>query len=320
MKKNIRYAIPLLPELEAKTFDLQGESHELLDHGKWEEAVLKIKEAWNLLPEPKFNTSCSHSILSQLIQTLTQTKQHHQARLILDQWIQDLEECGFKIIEFDPFVYSGENYLWTGDPDKAKEQFYKAVSYGATIRDFKDHPPLYFDIATQIITDDAEIMEIFNSATSNHSYGESHQHNFLSQQSIDQIEALSELGNIQFDEEQYTMAIQTWKKALSLIPKPQHLYSESQWLEVSIGDAYFLLEDHHQAHNYFENARINIESNAYENPFIMLRLGQTSLENNQEEQAKEYLMRAYLFEGEEIFENDDAKYFEFLTKHVDLIQ
>lgn len=41
----------------------------------------------------------------------------------------------------------------------------------------------------------------------------------------------------------------------------------------------------------------------------MLRLGQCAYELNKED-YKEYLLRAYMLAGEEIFEADDEKYFE----------
>ena len=45
------------------------------------------------------------------------------------------------------------------------------------------------------------------------------------------------------------------------------------------------------------------------NPFVMLRFGQCCYELNKKEEAQEYLFRAYLLAGKEIFEEDDAKYF-----------
>ena len=43
----------------------------------------------------------------------------------------------------------------------------------------------------------------------------------------------------------------------------------------------------------------------------MLRLGQCSHELGKED-AVEYLMRAYMLTGEEIFESDDEKYFDLI--------
>ncbi len=62
----------------------------------------------------------------------------------------------------------------------------------------------------------------------------------------------------------------------------------------------------------------------YGNPFVMLRLGECCLEIGDEKNALEYLLRAYMMEGEDIFEPDDdgeddgAKYFDFLRSHIDL--
>ena len=53
-------------------------------------------------------------------------------------------------------------------------------------------------------------------------------------------------------------------------------------------------------------------------------LGECCLEIGDEKNALEYLLWAYMFEGEEIFapddegEDDGAKYFEFLRTHIDL--
>lgn len=50
----------------------------------------------------------------------------------------------------------------------------------------------------------------------------------------------------------------------------------------------------------------------------MMRLGQTYLEANKLEEAKEYLLRAYAMEDEDIFELEDPKYLQFLRKNVSL--
>ena len=317
MKKEFRKAIRLSPELEDKTFDMQGIAFELLEEGKNNEAEATILEAWNLLPEPKFNTSCSHTILCDLVEILITNKKHEEAKAILEEWINDLENCGYKVIETLPYIFSGENYLYLNDIDKAKEQFYKTVKYGATKRDFSDKPNLYFDIAKKKITDNDEIEKLFAKEILNQPKQKEIIEE-LSDEVSDQIEELSENGNEHFDDEKYDDAIKIWKEALSLIPNPQNSYSESLWLETSIGDAYFMFGDYNKSLEHFQNAKSNTEENAYENPFIMLRLGQNLLENNQNEEAKEYLLRAYMFEGEEIFENDDTKYFEFLKQNVEL--
>lgn len=130
----------------------------------------------------------------------------------------------------------------------------------------------------------------------------------------------------QFEQEKrYDEAMQAWQEGLSLIPQPQQFYSETAWFLASIGDIYFLRKRMYpQAYECFDKARGNLSGAGYANPFVMLRLGQCCLELGDEKNAVEYLLRAYMFEGDEIFapdeegEGDGSKYLDFLRKHVDL--
>ena len=56
-----------------------------------------------------------------------------------------------------------------------------------------------------------------------------------------------------------------------------------------------------------------------DNPFILLRLGENYLEMEDETNATEFLLRAYMLEGEKIFK-EDWKYFQWLSGHVNLKQ
>lgn len=86
----------------------------------------------------------------------------------------------------------------------------------------------------------------------------------------------------------------------------------------SIGDIYFLQGKYEEAFDNFEDARNNLSGEGINNPFILLRLGQSAFELEKKELATENLLRAYMLEGKEIFEEDDKKYFEFLKSNVDL--
>lgn len=108
-----------------------------------------------------------------------------------------------------------------------------------------------------------------------------------------------------------------------MIPADSRLGLEAtnQFL-AAIGDVYFLRKGMYQeAYECFDAAR---GYGGYGNPFIMLRLGECCLELGNEKNAAEYLLRAWMMEGEEIFgpdengEDDRSKYYEFLRAHVDL--
>ena len=136
------------------------------------------------------------------------------------------------------------------------------------------------------------------------------------------LDELAEKGNELEGAALYEEAIQTWNEALNLIPEPQRFYSEAIWFLAAIGDIYFQQRQYEKAHDCFDKARGNLSGAGYGNPFIMLRLGECCLEIGDEKNAVEYLLRAYMFEGREIFEpdedgNDDGKkYFDYLRTHV----
>ncbi|MEW4284602.1 hypothetical protein Q0N35_13110 [Priestia koreensis] len=53
-----------------------------------------------------------------------------------------------------------------------------------------------------------------------------------------------------------------------------------------------------------------------ENPFIMLRLGESLYELGEVNKSKEYLLRAYILEGYSIFYSEDDKYFEVIKDEI----
>ena len=140
------------------------------------------------------------------------------------------------------------------------------------------------------------------------------------------LDEYAERGNRFEEEEQYEEALQAWEEGLALIPEPQQYYSETIWFLAAIGDVYFQKGMYPQAHKCFDKARGNLSGGGYGNPFIMLRLRECCLEIGDERNAAEYLLRAYMMEGKEIFEPDEdgeddgQKYFDFLRTHVEHIE
>lgn len=52
------------------------------------------------------------------------------------------------------------------------------------------------------------------------------------------------------------------------------------------------------------------------NPFIQLRLGECFFELGNITKAKEHLLKAYMIEGEEIFEDEPQKYMNLISKNI----
>ena len=128
------------------------------------------------------------------------------------------------------------------------------------------------------------------------------------------IQKLSALGDNLAEKGKYSLALKEYWVAFDLIPEPKTDWDASTWILTAIGDANFLGDD-------FEAGRDNL-SNAMHcpaaigNPFIHMRLGQCQFELNNLDRAADELTRAYAIEGDEIFENDDSKYLEFLKSRI----
>lgn len=148
----------------------------------------------------------------------------------------------------------------------------------------------------------------------------------ITSETKNKLDELAERGNQLEKDGQYEKAMEIWEEALNQIPQPQQFYSETIWFLAAIGDVYFQKKLYSKAHEYFDKARGNLSGEGYTNPFIMLRLGECCLEIEDEKNATEYLLRAYMLEGKEIFEpdedgNDDGqKYFDYLRTHVEHIE
>ena len=124
----------------------------------------------------------------------------------------------------------------------------------------------------------------------------------LPQKLYEEIEALSEAGNTMFDQDRYDLAILNWQQALDLVPEPRSDWDATLWLCASIGDA-------HYQNGQFALARVflfdsmNAPGGA-SNPFVLFRIGQTEARLGNSTAAIDYLMRAYMLDGTDIFDAD----------------
>jgi tetratricopeptide (TPR) repeat protein len=118
------------------------------------------------------------------------------------------------------------------------------------------------------------------------------------------------------DDEAWDQAIGVFSQAMDLLPEPKRQWEAAMWLYASIGDAHFMKGDYAEAKESFFDA-MNCPD-GIENPFVLLRAGETLYKLGDLEGAKEYMLRAYMLEGEEIFEDEDPEYMEFMKKHFDM--
>ena len=132
----------------------------------------------------------------------------------------------------------------------------------------------------------------------------------MDDRTFERITQLSEEGNQLADDGQYDEAIEKFSEALKLVPEPKRDWEAGSWLSASIGDMYFLKGDHKNGLEYFYDSYASPDNAA--NPFINVRIGQCLLETGDDAKAKEFLLRAYMIEGDKIFSGEDEKYFDHI--------
>jgi len=125
-----------------------------------------------------------------------------------------------------------------------------------------------------------------------------------------EIERLSVQGNEYVDQQEPLKGLQCFVEALELLPDPKEQWEAGTWLYTALGDTFFQLGRYDEAIENLSFALLCPEGS--ENPFILLRLGQSLYEMEDFEQAREFLLTSYRLEGYDIFAGEDQKYFDFI--------
>lgn len=131
----------------------------------------------------------------------------------------------------------------------------------------------------------------------------------------DKIVILTDNGNKLFEIGDFDNALREYLNALEILPEPKTDWEAGLWLFTAIGDVFFVKQNYIEAKNYFFEA-INCPE-GYANPFVLYRLGQIFYELKDFEKAKEYMLKAYMIDGFEIFEGENTKYIDFFKRNID---
>lgn len=131
----------------------------------------------------------------------------------------------------------------------------------------------------------------------------------------ERIDKIAEEGNELYRKGDLDNALKKYSEGYNLIPNPKKLYSESLWFEVAIGDIFFDNKKYDEAIIYYEKAKNNITGNGINNPYILFKYGASAFELNMIIEANEFLLRAYMLSGQDIFNEYDKKYFEFIKQN-----
>ena len=138
----------------------------------------------------------------------------------------------------------------------------------------------------------------------------------LSEDVQEALEELCDQGNEAMDEGEFQEAVAFFEQALAILPAPAEEWEPYGWLQAALGDACYGMYEYDRALDYFHKA-YTFAGPEEVNPFVLLRLGQCYRRLGNAGNAKEYLLRAYMLEGEDIFA-DEAEDFAFLKESVPL--
>ena len=253
-----------------------------------------FEEAWELLPDPKTVYDESYLIVENIV---------NEAIFIGDidtanKWVEKIFVCSLERIDDGEREYlAGKVAFERGDFKKAKEYLTIADKKSGG-RCFIQEELKYFSfLKGDKISED--IHEI---------YSENKEE--IEEKTYNKIIEFCDNGDLLAEQNAFSRSIEEYKKALELIPYPKENWEASTWVYTALGDVYFL-------DGKFEEALENLYDaincpDGFSNGFILMRIGQCLYELNNMEKAKEFLLRAYMLEGEDVFECDDSKYLEFV--------
>ena len=132
----------------------------------------------------------------------------------------------------------------------------------------------------------------------------------LNKSYTEDIERICRAADDFLDEGNTKEAYRKYKEALDIIPNPKTSYETATWIFVSIGDLFFKNKQYDMARDYFFEAK-NCP-NEVSNPYVLFRLGQSLVETKDNNQAREFLLRAYMLVGDDIFWDEDEKYYDVI--------
>lgn len=129
-----------------------------------------------------------------------------------------------------------------------------------------------------------------------------------------QISSLIDSGDEHLENNQYDLAIDNFERALSLVPEPIYDWEITSNLLTALGETYLFKGEYEKARKYFSDVMKN--ASGLGNPYVHLRFGQTQFELGEINHALQFLASAYIGGGEEIFEDEDPKYFALVKSAV----
>ena len=125
-----------------------------------------------------------------------------------------------------------------------------------------------------------------------------------------EIDRLCALGDTHADRDRFPDALGLYWQAWDLLPEPKIDCEAATWILAAVGDANFLGRDYEAGVDNLSTVMhcpggIGI-------PFLHMRLGQCQFELGDYARAIDELNRAFVGGGEDLFDDEDPKYLDYL--------
>lgn len=131
-----------------------------------------------------------------------------------------------------------------------------------------------------------------------------------------EVKRFCSLGDSLVDAGKPQEALKEYNNAWKLIPHPPNEWEASTWVLGAIGDTCFQVGDYLSARKALDF--VMSCPGAIGNPFLHLRRGQVLFEMKELDGAADELIRAYMGAGDDIFSNEEPKYYQFLKQRAEL--
>lgn len=128
----------------------------------------------------------------------------------------------------------------------------------------------------------------------------------------EQVDRLCAEGEALMEAGDHAAALDVWQQALTLLGRPGSRPEARMWLNASIGDAFRVLGDTRAALTSFELAHDSGDGAV--NPFVLIGLGASLVDVGREDEAADPLLRAYMLEGDRLFDDFGGDYLEVLRR------
>ncbi len=113
-------------------------------------------------------------------------------------------------------------------------------------------------------------------------------------------------GETLYESGAFREAINEYVKALDLLPSPKEAWEAAVWIYAALGDVYAELGENEKSLHYYLMAEKC--PGGLVNPYIQLQAGIAYFDCSDLNKARDYLLRAYMLEGEDIFDGAESKY------------